>query len=105
MDEQLKVYDHLSVFNGIVSKLETIGIKIIDEDKSLRLIWSISSSYEHIKYVLIYGKKTLSFDEVASKLIFEERRLKGGDNTSSNSVLVAKGRTYVKKNCETGVRR
>lgn len=45
----------------------------------------------------------MSFEEVASKIIFEERRLKGGENTSSNSMLVARGRSYVKKNNETSV--
>ncbi|CAL5192959.1 unnamed protein product [Lathyrus oleraceus] len=89
MDEHTKVSDHLSVLHGFVSELETIGVKIDDEDKSLRIIWYLSSSYEHIKPVLIYGKKTLSFEEFFSNIISEERRLKGGENTSSNSMLVA----------------
>ncbi|CAK8530904.1 unnamed protein product [Lathyrus sativus] len=104
MDEHTKVSDHLSILNGIVSELETTIVKIDDEDKALRLIWSLPSSYGHIKPVLIYGKENLSFKEVASKIISEERSLKGEENTSSNSVLVAKGRSYVKKNNETSVR-
>ncbi|CAK8569629.1 unnamed protein product [Lathyrus sativus] len=104
MDEHMKVFDHLSVLNGIVSELETIGVKIYDEDKTLRLIWSLPSSYEHIKPILIYGKETLSIEEVARKIISEERRLKGEENTSSNSVLVVRGSSYMKKNNETGVR-
>jgi hypothetical protein len=55
-------------------------VKIEDEDKALRLIWSLPSSYEHIKPVLIHGKETLNFEEVASKIIVEERRLKSEDN-------------------------
>lgn len=82
IDEHTKVSDHLSVLNGIVLELETIGVKIDDEDKPLRLLWSLYASYEHIKHVLIYGKETLSFEEVSSKIISEERRLKGEDNTS-----------------------
>ncbi|CAK8536318.1 unnamed protein product [Lathyrus sativus] len=101
MDEHTKVSDHLSVLNSIVYELEIIGVKIDDEDKDLRLIWSLPYSYQHIKSVLIYGNETLSFEEVSSKIISEERRLKGEENTSSNSVLVARGRSYVKKNNET----
>ncbi|CAL5194565.1 unnamed protein product [Lathyrus oleraceus] len=101
MDEHMKVFVHLSVLNCIFSELETIGVKIDVEDKALRLTWSLSSSYEHIKPVLVYGKETLSFEEVAIKITSEERRLKGEENTSSNSVLVARGRSYVKKNNET----
>ncbi|CAK8566205.1 unnamed protein product [Lathyrus sativus] len=71
MDEHTKVSDHLSLLNGIVSELETIGVNIDDEYKALRLIWSLPSSYEHIKPVLIYGKETLSFEEVTSKIIYE----------------------------------
>ena len=103
MDEHTKISYHLSVLNGIVSELETIGVNIDYEDKDLRLIWSLLYSYHHIKCVLIYGKKTLSFEEVSSKIISEERRLKGEDNTSSKSVMVARGRPYVKKNNETRV--
>lgn len=104
IDEHTKVSDHLSVLNVIVSKLETIGVNIDDEDKTLRLIWPLSSSYEPIKPLLIYGKKTLSFEEVDSKIISEERKLKGENNSSSNSVLIVKGKSYVKKTNETGVR-
>ncbi|CAL5211080.1 unnamed protein product [Lathyrus oleraceus] len=104
VDEHTKVSDHLSVLNGIFYELETIGVEINDEDKALRLIWSLPSSYEHIKHVLIYDKETLSFEEVASKIISEERRLKDEDNTTSNSMLFARGMSYVKKNNETGVR-
>lgn len=104
LDQHNKVYNHLSIHNGIIYELETIEVKIDDKYKALRLIQFLPSSYEHIKPVLIYGKETLSFEEVASKIIYEERRLKSEDNTSSNSVLVSIGRPYVKKNNETCVR-
>ena len=82
----------------VVSELEAIGVKIDDEDKALRLIWSLPSSYGHIKPVLMYGKETLSFEEVASKIISEERRMKSEGGTSSHSVLVATSGPYGKKN-------
>ncbi|CAL5195973.1 unnamed protein product [Lathyrus oleraceus] len=104
MDEHMKVSGHLSVLNGIISELKIIGVKVNNEDKALRLTWYLPSSYEHIKLDLIYGKETLSFEEVANNIISEERRLKGEENTSSNSALVARGKSYVKKNNETGVR-
>ncbi|KAL2454374.1 CCHC-type domain-containing protein [Abeliophyllum distichum] len=90
MNAGTNILDHSSVMNGIISELEAIGIKLDDEDKALRLIWSLPSSYEYIKPILMYGKETVSFEEVTSKLIFEERRLSGGSNISSeNSLLVA----------------
>lgn len=104
MDEHTKVSDHLSVLNGIVSELETIGVTINDKEKTLRLTWLLLSSYEHIKPIFKYGKEILSFGEVVSKIIYEEIRLKGEDNTSSNLVLVAIGKYYVKKINGTSVR-
>lgn len=53
--KNMKVSDYLSVLKGIVFELETIRVNINDEDKVLRLVWYISTSYEHNKYVLICG--------------------------------------------------
>ena len=90
MNEGTKISDHLSILNSIVSKLEAIGVKIDDEDKALRIIWSLPPSYEHMKPILIYGKEIVNFAKVTGKLLSEERRLKSGGNSSSeNSVLVA----------------
>ncbi|CAK8534193.1 unnamed protein product [Lathyrus sativus] len=75
MDEHTKVFNHLSILNDIICELETIEVKIDDEDKTLRLIWPIPSSYEHIKLVLIY-EKNLSFEEVASK-INSDKKIEG----------------------------
>ncbi|KAL5763017.1 hypothetical protein ACOSP7_019281 [Xanthoceras sorbifolium] len=99
MEEGAKISDHLSVLNGIVSELESIGVEIEDEDKALRLILSLPSSYEHMKPILVYGKETLNFAEVTGKLLSEERRLKGGGRTSSeDTALVASNGSNWKKN-------
>lgn len=97
MDDGMKISDHLSTLNGIVSDLESLEVKIDDEDKALRLILSLPSSYMHMKPVLMYGKETLSFEEVANKIISEERRMKSDESTSSSSVLVTRGGAKGKK--------
>ncbi|KAL2498967.1 CCHC-type domain-containing protein [Abeliophyllum distichum] len=73
MNTGTKISDHLSILNGIFSELDAIGVKLNDEDKSLRLIWFFPSSYEHIKSILMYEKETVNFEEVISKLISKER--------------------------------
>ncbi|QHO13669.1 Retrovirus-related Pol polyprotein [Arachis hypogaea] len=45
MDHNVKISDHLSAINGIVSELEAIGVKIDDEDKALKLIYIVSSFF------------------------------------------------------------
>lgn len=59
MVDHTKVSDHLSGINCIVSELEAIRVKIKDENKALRLICSLTSSYECIILVLIYANETL----------------------------------------------
>lgn len=98
MGNDTKISDHLSNINEIVSELEAIGVKIEEEDVALRLIWSLPSSYELIKPVLIYGKETLSFDEVASKILSEERRMKSDEGMSTNSIMAVRSGTHANKN-------
>ena len=51
----------MSTLNEIASKLEVIGVIIKDEDRSLRLIWSLSATIEHMKLILMYEKKMVVF--------------------------------------------
>ena len=51
----MKISDHLGALNGVVDELEAIGVKIDDEDKALKLIWSLPSSYAHMKPILMHG--------------------------------------------------
>lgn len=97
MDEGTKISDHLSTLNNIVSELESIKVEIDDEDKALRLILSLPPSYVHLKPVLMYGKESLSFEEVATKIISEERRMKNDESTSSSSMLLTRSGANGKK--------
>ena len=103
MGDDMKVYDHLSNLNEIVCELETIGVKVEEEDISLRLIWSLPSSYELIKPVLMYGKETLNFDEIANKILFEERGMKSNENMTTNSMMVVRSGTHGNKNHKMNV--
>ena len=58
-----------------ISNLETIGVVIFDEDKALRLIWSLLTSYEHMKPISMYEKDIVIYSKVTTKLLSEEGRL------------------------------
>ena len=49
--------------------LEAVGVKIEEEDKALRLLWSLSTSYKHLLPTLLYGKEVVDLKEVSSTLI------------------------------------
>ncbi|KAF6161728.1 hypothetical protein GIB67_009097 [Kingdonia uniflora] len=91
INEGTSVGGHLGSLNGIVSELESIGVKVEDEDKALQLIWSLPSSFKHLQPTLMYGKETLSFEEVTSTLLSEERRLKCSKSFGENSTMVVSG--------------
>jgi len=97
MDEGTKISNHLSTLNNIVSELESTEVKIDDKDKELRLILSLLPSYVHLKPVLMNGKESLSFEEVATKIIYEERRMISYESASSSSMLLTRSGDNGKK--------
>ena len=67
---------------------------IFDEDKALRLIWSLPTFNEHMKPISMYGKDTVIYSKVTTKLLSEERRL-GSDksvSTVENALVVEEGK-------------
>lgn len=64
--------EHLDEFNKVCDTLETIDAALEDEDKALLLISSLPKSYEHFIDALMYGRQTLSLDEVKSALSTKE---------------------------------
>ena len=54
MEMGKRISDHLSILNDIILDLEAIGVMISNEDKALLLIWSLPTSYEHMKVILMY---------------------------------------------------
>ena len=88
MTKGMKISNHLGALNGIVVELESIRVKIKDEDKALKLIWSLPSSYAHMKPILMHKGLIISFEEVVNKLIYEERRLRSEDKTFEDLALV-----------------
>ena len=99
MEEGTRISDHMSIFNGIILDVEAIGVVIFDEDKAMRLSWSLPTSYEHMKPILMFGNDTVIYSEVTAKLQSEERRLSSEKNASTieNELVVKEGK---KKNFE-----
>jgi len=46
----------------------------------------------------MYGKETLSFDEIASNIFSEERRMKSNENMTTNSMMTVRSGTHGNKN-------
>ena len=98
MHEGSSLDEHLDEFNKVCDTLETIDAALEDEDKALLLISSLPKSYEHFIDALMYGRQTLSLDEVKSALSTKE--LQGKQESLGNSSgegLTAKAKPEWKK--------
>jgi hypothetical protein len=47
MKECMKIADHLNVFNTLICLLNSMDVKLDDEDKEVTLLCSLSESWDH----------------------------------------------------------
>ena len=91
MTEETDFNQHLDEFNKITMELDSLEVKIEEEDKASLLLASLPSSFDNVVTVLLFGKETLIFDEVIAALLIDETRW--GNNRLSNDgqvVMVTK---------------
>ena len=72
MDEGTPVQKHLNEFNSILVDLESLNVKVEDEDKAISLVVSLLPSCKHFKEIILYNNYTISFEDVKSNLLSEE---------------------------------
>lgn len=68
MVERSSLKQHIDEFNKVCDILETIDKGLDDEGKALLLISSPPKSFEHFVDALMYGKQTLTLDDVKAAL-------------------------------------
>ncbi|KAH9650187.1 hypothetical protein KPL70_026271 [Citrus sinensis] len=91
MAEGSSLEEHIDEFNRVCDTLETIDEGLNDEGKALLLISSLPQSYSNFVDALMYGRQTLSLDEVKAALNtrgLQEKQV----NMESGEGLTVKGR-------------
>lgn len=68
MAEGSSLEDHIDEFNKVCDTLEIIYEGLDDEGKALLLVSSLPPSYSNFVDALMYGRQTLSLDEVKAAL-------------------------------------
>ena len=98
MVEGASLEEHIDEFNKVCDTLETIDTALDDEGKALLLISSLPKSYENLVDALMYGRQTLTLDEIKSALNTRELQTKQGhlENRESEG-LTAKVKIDKKK--------
>ncbi|GJY98344.1 zinc finger, CCHC-type containing protein [Tanacetum coccineum] len=68
MSPGTKLGDHIDEFNKLILDLANIDIEIEDEDQALMLLTSLPSSYENFVEALLYGRESLTMEDVLATL-------------------------------------
>jgi hypothetical protein len=92
MKEGTKVVDHLSTFNTLIVKFDSMELKIEDEDKEVTLLCSLAESWDHlVTFIRFSSTHVLDYDTVVGYLLAEEMRRKSSQETSISEAMVVRG--------------
>nr|GEZ63227.1 Gag_pre-integrs domain-containing protein/UBN2_2 domain-containing protein [Tanacetum cinerariifolium] len=62
-----KLSEHVDEFNKLIGDLANIDFDIDDEDQALMLLTSLPSSYDNFMETLLYGRESLTLEDVLNK--------------------------------------
>ena len=102
MAEGTPVQKHLNEFNSILVDLESLDVKIDDEDKAILLVVSLPPSYKHFKEIMLYSNSdTISFEDVKANLLSKEK-FDHDIHADPGEGLAVRGRKTEKRGMITG---
>nr|GEU83997.1 retrovirus-related Pol polyprotein from transposon TNT 1-94 [Tanacetum cinerariifolium] len=71
-----KLSEHIDEFNKLIDDLANIDVDIDDEDQSLMLLMSLPPSFDNFVETLLYGRESLTLEDVLSSLYSRELKKK-----------------------------
>jgi hypothetical protein len=94
MAEGTYIQSHLNEFNSICVNLESLVVKIDDEDKAILLVVSLPPSFKNFKEIMLYANHTsLTFENVKSNLLSKEKIDVDSRSESKGEGFIVRGRT------------
>ncbi|GJR11245.1 hypothetical protein Tco_0793897 [Tanacetum coccineum] len=105
MSPGTKLGDHIDEFNKLILDLANIDIEIEDKDQALMLLTSLPSSYENFVETLLYGRETLTMEDVLETLNSRElKKRTEGTKEETGDGLYVRGRSdhsegHLKRDC------
>nr|GEV85504.1 zinc finger, CCHC-type [Tanacetum cinerariifolium] len=90
--------DHIDEFDKLILDLANIDIEIEDEDWALMILMPLTSSYENLAGTLLYGKESLTMENVLTNLNSKElKKRTEGTKEETGVELVNSSASYVIK--------
>jgi len=103
MSENISVRDHLDNFNRVILDLQSIGVKIDDEDQAIILLCSLPKSYENFIDTMLYGRDSITVNNVKDSLQSKElKRRVSSSNGDDAGLIVSRGRSMERGNSSKG---
>nr|GEW79675.1 zinc finger, CCHC-type [Tanacetum cinerariifolium] len=105
MSPGTKLGDHIDEFNKLILDLTNIDIEIEDEDQALMLLTSLASSYKNFVETLLYGRESLTMEDVLATLNSRElKKRTEGTKEDNGDGLYVRGRSdhsegHLKRDC------
>ncbi|GKC65790.1 zinc finger, CCHC-type containing protein [Tanacetum coccineum] len=94
MEAGTKLGNHIDEFNKLILDLANIDIEIEDEDQALMLLTSLPSSYENFVETLLYGRESLTMEDVLATLNLKElKKRTEGTKEEAGDGLYVRGRS------------
>ncbi|GJZ40172.1 integrase, catalytic region, zinc finger, CCHC-type containing protein [Tanacetum coccineum] len=87
-----KLSEHIDEFNKLIGDLANIDVDIDDEDQTLMLLTSLPPSYDNFVETLLYGRESLTLEDVLSSLNSRELK-KRIDAKDDGDGLYVRGRS------------
>ncbi|GKA12388.1 retrovirus-related pol polyprotein from transposon TNT 1-94 [Tanacetum coccineum] len=92
MNSGKKLSEHIDEFKKLIGDLANIDVDIDDEDQALMLLTSLPSSYDNFVETLLYGRESLTLEDVLSSLNSRELK-KRTDAKDDGDGLFVRGRS------------
>nr|GFA14863.1 retrovirus-related Pol polyprotein from transposon TNT 1-94 [Tanacetum cinerariifolium] len=88
MFESTQVKDHLDTLNRIILDLQGVGVKVDDEDQAFILLCFLPGLYENFVDTMLYGRTTISINDLKDALLSKELKRKVyGDEVSGSGLF------------------
>jgi gag-polypeptide of LTR copia-type len=71
MAEGTALKSHISEYTVLLNDMEMIGIKTVDEDKTMILLCSLPNSYKGFKETILHSRDYLTFKDVKNNLLIK----------------------------------